>query len=175
MFLGSQEIEHGTKLGVSSFRGHKIVETRDGVQRGDGAAVIRWDATARMSDQEREVELREDRSGNDGGVSLLGGGGIGVWCLVAVTVAIRIAVGYFGVAVAQAGRAGLCTVSVMFSVAVGITLVGAIALSVCSHSLLDSLPNQRWGDCCWFAFRRNEIVGDILDEETPVSLDVMSR
>lgn len=37
--------------------------------------------------------------------------------------------------------------------------------AICSNALL-SLATKRWGNRCWFALGRNEIMYDILDEET---------
>ena len=37
--------------------------------------------------------------------------------------------------------------------------------SICSDPLLDCLCRKRWCDSCLLAFRRNEIVDDILNEE----------
>lgn len=74
----AQVVKDAAQLVVAGFRGHEVVEAGDAVERRDGAAVVRRDAGARVTDQEGEVELVEDGGRNDGGVVGLGGRGVGV-------------------------------------------------------------------------------------------------
>lgn len=76
---GAQIVENATDLVVASFGGHEVIEACKLVERRDRAAIIGWDAVARMADQENKMELVQDLRWHDRGVSGLGVGSIGIW------------------------------------------------------------------------------------------------
>ena len=57
LLLLDQKIKDSAELVITSLIGPEVVESGDLVERWDGAAPVRWDAIARVTDQEREVEL----------------------------------------------------------------------------------------------------------------------
>ena len=61
--LRFQVVEQLHKLDVAGLAGQEVLEAGGLIQRRDGAAVVRRDATARVADQERPVVLLQDLQG----------------------------------------------------------------------------------------------------------------
>jgi len=74
----TQVVEKTTLLVVAGFGGHEVVKTGNGVERGNGASPVAGNAVLGVADEESEVELVQDLGRDDGGVSRLGLGGVGV-------------------------------------------------------------------------------------------------
>lgn len=144
LLLLAEEVENAAKFVVSGLLGHEVVEPGDLVEGWDGAAVVGGNAVTWVSDQECEVELLQDLCWNDGWISGLGFGVIRVWSFM---IAVRSPV--------------VGPVRVTVRKAIGM----AIRLAICSDSFLGSLSTQRWSNSGLFSLWRNQVVGDVLDEE----------
>lgn len=64
-------VEDTALLVIPGFRGHEVVETSHLIKRWNGAAVVAGDAVLGVTDQEGEVELLQNRCGDDGWVARL--------------------------------------------------------------------------------------------------------
>ena len=143
--LFAKEVEDSAKLIISSLRRHEVIEASHLVQGIDGAAPVGWDAVTRVADQECEVELLQDLCRYDGRISRLCGR------------AVRIR-GFMMTVGDSVGEAISCPVRDPISC--------TVHLSSRSNSLLGRLSAERWGDGCKLSFRRDEVMCDVLDEET---------
>lgn len=78
------EIEESTQLVVSRFIRVEVVEAGHGVQRRDGAAVVRGNAGVGVADKEGEMELLQHGFRHDGGIPWLALGRVWEWGFAAL-------------------------------------------------------------------------------------------
>ena len=139
---GAQVVEEAAQLRVAGLGGHEGVEAGHAVERRDGAAEVGRHAGARVADQEREVELGQQFRRDDGWVGgLSGGGGVG-------------------------GGAGVRVDAVGGDISVDDDggCRGFRPRVVGTDAAFD--PPQGGGDAGWLFVRRDDVVSDVLDEET---------
>ena len=145
LLLLAKKFEEAVKLIVSSLRWHEVIETSDLVERRNRAAPIGWNAVAWMTDQEREVKLLQDLCRYNCGVTEL--------CLSVVRIRSLIAT------ICSAVNAAVVD-------SIRNTVHLSIGHSICSDALLSGFASEGWRDGCRLDFRRDEVVRNILDEET---------
>lgn len=138
LLLLGEKVEDTAQLVVASFGRHEIVETSDLIQGWNSASPVRWNAVAWVADEKCEVKLLQDFCRNDGRIARLSSCGVWVRSLGVMAVGLTI----------------------------GMTIGHAIGLLICPYAFLDGLSAERWCDCGRLAIGRNQIVGDILDEES---------
>lgn len=141
LLILDKKIEDTAKFIVASLSGHEVVEAGDLIQWWNGAAEVGWDTVSWMTDEESEVELPQDLSWDDSGISRFGSRVVWVRCL---GVAIGMAVDTIGT--------------------IGIAIGYTVCLSVCANPLLDSLSAERWSNGRWLSLGWDQVVSDILDE-----------
>ena len=138
-------VEDAADFVVAGFGRHEVVKSRNFVERGDRATIVRRNAGSRVADQEGEVELLEDSRWNHGRVVWLRGGGVGIRrCGDCAVGPVRTPVGLDGGGVGGGRSRGRQDRAVL-----------------CADALLSG--QERGGDGGRFAVRRDEIVGNVLD------------
>jgi len=155
-----QVVEDATLLVIAGLFGHEVVETGDLVERRNGAAPVAGNAVDRVTDQKGKVKLLEDLFGDHGRVARLGDGWVRVWCGLGVDGTVD------GVSIGDGNR-------VLGGRDDGLELVFARGDLLLGRGLGTdtTLPLlQRRGDGGWVSTRRNEVVGDVLDEDLLVFL-----
>ena len=146
-------VEDAAKLVVSSFRRHEVVETRYFVLWWDCALVVRGNTATWMADQESEVELPQKRFGDDGRIARFSLCVVWIWRLV-------------GAICMPIGNAICMSIGRMMTI---LAICLSVGIPICTNALLSSLSTKRWSNGRKLAFRRDEIVCNIFDEQ-PFSL-----
>ena len=165
--LGSDEasvlavVEESTQLDVSSLARHERVEAGPLHQRRDAAAVIAWNSELRVADQKGEVEALQDLPRHDGRVTRLGRRVVGE------RRALRRAVGGSAVHIDAGVPGGQRPLEAKTETAMLVELIfGA-----------DATPDllERRSEVRLLVLRRDQVVGDVLDEDTLALMIVSIR
>jgi len=144
-----QEVEDSAELVIARLGGHEVIEASNGVQGWNSAAEVGWNAVTGVTNEESEVELLQDLCRDNGGISGLSSCVVWVRCLgMSIGVPIGMAIGK------AIGKA------------IGVAINHTIGLAICSDSLLHSLSSKGWSNGCWLSIGRDQVVRDILDEES---------
>ena len=144
-----QEVEDSAELVIARLGGHEVIEASNGVQGWNSAAEVGWNAVTGVTNEESEVELLQDLCRDNGGISGLSSCVVWVRCLgMSIGVPIGMAIGK------AIGKA------------IGVAINHTIGLAICSDALLHSLSSKGWSNGCWLSIGRDQVVRDILDEES---------
>lgn len=156
-----QVVEDAALLVVAGLFRHEVVEAGNVVERWDGAAPVAGNAVDRMTDQKGKVKLLEDLFGDDGRVVWLGDGWVRIRCGGGGIGGI-----VDGMSIEDRNRLFDWRDNGLERVFTWNDLLLRRGLG--TNTALWLL--QRRGDGGRASIRRNEVVGDVLDEDLLVFL-----